>query len=492
MRSGSQTLHQIDSAIGRARETLDNTARLAEDLAARRAGLERERLDAVHVIASERLNILGAGEAREARDRDIRRADRQAEELLENHAREIAGLRAEAEKANSELERLEAERKAQEDKVWAAVEAFDEAAAATQSRLAEDEAYKTQLAAVEEAEAFVDRAEQKRALAEGDEAEKGRPYRDDPLFSYLWDRHYSTKDYRGGLIAKLLDDWVAGLVGYRDAALNYKRLTEIPKRLAAHVDRVEEKAEAERTALKALEDEALERDGAAKLRDRSLAEQAELDAIDEKIAAAEADFRRHIDAETAATGRNNDAFNQALAILTDTLKYEDIPDLRVLAAQTTSLDDDEAVARLIRIEDEREDLDRDEDDAKALIEKYRRSLEELEQVRRRFKQARYDAPDSRFPPGTGDLIGTMIGEILAGVLTSGDVWDHLRRGHRRAPRRTDYDFGGDDWAGGFRFPMPGRPGRSGGGVPTRPSRMPRQRSGRGGGRGGGFRTGGGF
>lgn len=492
MRSGLQTLHQIDSAIGRARETLDNTVRLAEDLSERRAEIERERLDGVRVIASERLNILGAGEAWESRDRDIQRADRQAAELLENHAREIAGLRAQAEEAKSALEGLESERKAQEEKVRGAIEAFDEAAAVTQARLAKDEDYKAQLQAVEEAEAVVDRAEQKRALAAGDETEKGKPYRDDPLFSYLWDRHYGTKDYRGGLIAGMLDDWVAGLVGYRDAALNYKRLTEIPKRLADHAARVEEKAEAERAALKTLEDEALKRDGAANLRDESLAEQAELDALDQKIAAAEADFRQRIDAQTAATGRNSDAFNQALAVLTDTLKYEDIPDLRVLAAQTTSLDDDEAVARLIRLQDDLRDLERNEGDTKTLIDKYRQSLEELEEVRRRFKDARYDAPNSQFPPGTGDLIGTLIGEILAGVLTSGDLWDHIRRGQRTMPRRTDYDFGGDDWTGSFRFPMPGRPGRSGGGVPTRPSRMPRQRSGRGGGRGGGFRTGGGF
>ncbi|HMB47776.1 MAG TPA: hypothetical protein VKN63_05820 [Afifellaceae bacterium] len=498
MRSGQQTLRDIDNAISQARETLDRTTRLSAQLSEDRAAIERQRLDAIRVIASERIGLLSSGEADDVRDRDIQRADRQAEELLENHAREMAALLNGSQQAKSELERLEGERETLEDEVNAAIEAFDKAAAATQAKLGKNAAYKKQLAQVEEAEAVVDRAEQKLALAQADETRKGEPYRQDPLFFYLWKRHYGTKDYDGGLITKMLDDWVARLCDYRDAALNYKRLTEIPKRLAAHVDGLEEQAEAERRALKVLENEALERDGAAALREASTEAQARLDALDAQIAEAEAHYRDRIDAQTAATGKNSDAYNQALGVLSEALRYEDIPDLRLLASQTRSLDDDDAIARLIRLEDEAEDLERNEEDAGALIEKYRRSLEDLEDVRQRFKNARYDAPTSEFP--MGDLIGSMLGEILAGALTSNDIWDQLQRGQRSVRRGSDFDFGGGDWTEGFRIPSSrgggGRSGGSRGGGMTRPSRMPRQRSGRspssGKGRGGGFRTGGGF
>ena len=128
-----------------------------------------------------------------------------------------------------------------------------------------------------------------------------------------------------------------------------------------------------------------------------------------------------------------------------------------------------------------------------MIDKYRRSLEDLQQVRRRFKEARYDAPSSEFP--TGELVGSLLGQIIVGALTSEELWDYLRRGQRTASRNADFDFGGDDWTGGFRIPK-SRSGRSRGGWTTRPSRKPRIRSGRGSrnrsGRGGGFRTGGGF
>ncbi len=483
-------MHEIDNTISEARSNLDQTTQLANRLAERRAAIERQRLEAVGVIASERIDALGAGEADDAHDRDIGRADRKAEELLATHARETAELQKRTDEARTKLEHLETERKALEDDVAAAVDAFEDAAAASQQKLMQDEDYKVQLEKTEEAEAVVDRAKRKQALAQEDEADKGAPYRDDPLFIYLWKRRYGTKDYRGGLLTKMLDDWVARLIGYRDAALNYKRLTEIPARLANHVDGVKAKAEAERAALAALENAALERDGAAALREASVEAQARLEEHDRQIAEAEAVHRASLDAQSAATGRNSSAYQQALGVLTKALSDEDLSNLRRLAAQTRSLDDDDAVAELIRLEDEAGDLEGDEEDAGKLIERYRRSLEELETVRQRFKQARYDAPSSEFPSGTGQLIGSMLGQILVGALTSGDLWDRLQRGQRTVRRRADADFGGGMWDGGFRIPSRsgGRSGRSRGGSVSRPSRVPRQRSGR----GGGFRTGGGF
>ena len=315
MRTGRQTLHEIDEAVSQTRANLERTTELANRLAEERAAIQHRRLEAVATIAAERMQLLASGAAEVPRDRDLRRADKQATELLERHAEEISHLRERTRESQAELERLEAQRSALEDEVEDAVNAFEQAAAATQDALAGNDGYKSQLARVEEAEAVVDRAERKRKLAAEDEAEKGAPYRADRLFSYLWDRHYATKDYRGGLITRMLDDWVARLCNYRDAALNYKRLTEIPARLADHVSRVEGQAEAERAKLKAMEEEALERDGAAKLREASIAMQARLEELDAKIAAAEEAHHAAFDAENAAAGCGSSAFRKAQEIL---------------------------------------------------------------------------------------------------------------------------------------------------------------------------------
>ena len=51
MKSGRQTLHEIDNAVTEARANLDRTSDLASRLAEERAALRRRRLEAIAVIA---------------------------------------------------------------------------------------------------------------------------------------------------------------------------------------------------------------------------------------------------------------------------------------------------------------------------------------------------------------------------------------------------------------------------------------------------------
>jgi len=117
-------------------------------------------------------------------------------------------------------------------------------------------------------------------------------------------------------------------------------------------------------------------------------------------------------------------------------------------------------------------------------------------VRRRFKSNRYDDLRSGF--NNGDQIAQMVGELLAGLISSGQLWDLLRRNQRyRDVAGERPDFG----SGGIVFPRgqiprrpptwnwPGSPSSRGGGGGFRMPRMPRGGGSRG---GGGFRTGGGF
>ncbi|MEI2612964.1 MAG: hypothetical protein V9G20_30355 [Candidatus Promineifilaceae bacterium] len=73
--------------------------------------------------------------------------------------------------------------------------------------------------------------------AEADREQKGRPYRDDPLFMYLWERGFGTKTYRANNLVRWLDGLIAGLVGYPEARPNFAMLNEIPLRLREHAER---------------------------------------------------------------------------------------------------------------------------------------------------------------------------------------------------------------------------------------------------------------
>ena len=69
------------------------------------------------------------------------------------------------------------------------------------------------------------RADEKASQSEA--ASKGKPYQDDMLFMYLWDRRYLTPDYRhGGL--PMLDGWVARLIRFKETRADYHMLNELP------------------------------------------------------------------------------------------------------------------------------------------------------------------------------------------------------------------------------------------------------------------------
>lgn len=97
------------------------------------------------------------------------------------------------------------------------------------------------------------------ALAEQDRRPKGKPYEDDSLFRYLWQRRYGTADCRADPFTRLLDGSVATLSGSRAAAANYRMLLEIPKRLSEHAEVLRTGVEAATGRVHALAEAALER-----------------------------------------------------------------------------------------------------------------------------------------------------------------------------------------------------------------------------------------
>lgn len=507
MPSGRKTLHSIDAALAKARRNLAQAAEMPRRVSDALADVSRRQRSAFEIIARERLGLI---QERGAADR----IDKHAEKLLAQHGRARQRM---AEKAEASLEKitdLESQRRAQEQKVEAAISAYDKGALATQNALATDPEYQALIGAIEDAEAMTARAEAKQEQTEDDVETKGLPYRSDPYFRYLQERGYGTKNAKGGPITKLLDGWIARRGNYREAALNYRRLTDIPKRLAAHVEYLIGLEDIARGNLAAAETAALKKAGVTRLKQASIKAQTALERLDEKLAQAEdahAKLRRaQADLEAGESG----PYQEAINLLVSALARKDMPDLRTLAAQTVSRTDDRAVGELAELTLNARDLKRDQQDARRLMKKYQEALDDIEQLRRRFKARRYDAPSSDF--GGGTMISKLLLQLLAGAVSSGDVWRQIERAQRTVRRHTDIDFGDIDWQEAMRLPRsPGGFGGRGGGYgggrsrrrssrrtssrpaprprsrprsrPTsRPSSRPRRSS------GGGFKTRGGF
>lgn len=502
MTSGRDALHQIDASIVEARQRLAQASDAAVSDAKSLAEFDQREMAIFHGLAEIRLIHLKDNDANGGALGDI---DRKSADLLAAHEGAVIDIAAAREAARADLERLEKQRKDAEAGVEAALERHDAAAAKTRARLDTDETYRAKATALENIEAMTARAGQKLAIAREDRERKGAAYEGDPLFKYLHERKFATRAYRAFPLFAMLDGQVARLVRYRDHRLNYERLLEIPERIAEHVDRLRAEADEMRAAIERHERDALEEDGVGKLRDAVGAARTLVETLDAQIAEAE---RRH--AELAA--RHADAaagkagpLAEARTMIAGALAKIAVPDLKVLAAETSSPEDDRLVDALIRTRRERMELEEAGKSAMRSLDALSRRLTDLEDIRRRFKGARFDSPYSEF--SGRDVLALLIAEFLRGALSRDDLWRRIERAHRTRRRDWDNDVGGDEWRD--RFGLPENWGGTSGGSwtgsrggaqrPPRPPRIPRMGGGfrtgggfGGGSRGGGFRTGGGF
>ena len=445
MASGLQTLHDIDTAISKARRAVTEASALPKRAAKALADVQRARASAYDQIAKDRIALIEAGSGG-----DLGYVDRQAEKLLDAHDIEEARLSEKIDASLAAISDIEARRRAQESAVTKAVDIYDKAVSSAEAKILKDPDYQAAVKKTEDLAATALRAQDKLTIAQQDETTKGEPYRNDPFFAYLSGRQYGTRDAKGWFLTKALDGWVARISNYRKAAENYRRLTAIPVRLAAHVALLERNATAQDLALQKLEDEMLRREGVHDLHEASMKAQQALDAIDQELEAAETAHQDLRAQHTAMTSGQSGPYNEAIALLSETLARKDLPSLRRLAAQTQTRSDDAAIEDLRELSRTAKDLRDDQSEAVRLVKKYQRTLSDLENVRRRFKQRRYDAPSSSFK--NDDLIMRVLGQLLVGAISGNDLWRTLERAQRTLKRYSDTDFGGIDWTEGLRLP----------------------------------------
>jgi hypothetical protein len=482
--SGNDVLALIERTLTDVRGEITNAdARLA------RSTVELERLrqaeiGCLSVLAKMRLREIEGAQVSAslgATGDSVRALLAQREGAREDNEAEIA-------RAESKRTELERERAAQHAVVDAAERALDEARAAAQQALAADEHYRAAMAAAEASDRVADLAEEKAKAAHLDREQKGKPYEADPLFSYLWGRGFGTPAYVGAGVTRVLDRWVARVANFEPLRRDYWMLTELPARFDEHAQRMRLKNDDDLAAVHALERAAAE-GSQVPAREADLGKAAEaLAEIDGRIEDHEAALDELVEKRAAFAAGDDELSRRANEIVRDALRGETMRSLRERATATPTPDDDAAVDQLTVI---RADLPRIDEEARRLRsvhEAQRDRVAKLEEIRKRFKESRYDAVSSEFVNGA--LIATLLTQLLAGALGVGDIWDALKKQQRYRqladPRFGSGKFprGGNPWGGGW-----GHGGSWGGGGFGKKSGG----FGKGGGfGGGGFRTGGGF
>ncbi|RUT28768.1 hypothetical protein EMQ25_15365 [Arsenicitalea aurantiaca] len=497
--SGPEALRSLEEALRDIRREEDEISRRLARSTELVSRIRETEGDLFRQLASVRLDP----QVREELSAALGRAEQRAREMLKGHAAELADAEARVQAAESAITTLNAERGRATARLAAETARLDALGTAISADLASDPDYRARRTDAEELARIAAESFRKTETAEADREEKGRPYREDPLFIYLWERGYGTSAYKAGNLTRLLDGWVARLVRFERARPNYAMLNEIPLRLREHAERQQQRAEEAREACAALEAAAIDRAGGAPIRKAMAEAGAEITRID--AALIEREDERDAAAETHAelAKGEDDAFTQAVEALSEGLRREDLRTLLAEARRTQTPQDDTIVAQIddvrLRAADEELEMREHKERLKTLTRRRR----ELEDIQFEFKKSRYDDPRSSF--GEDKLVGDMLNEFLRGGMTAARYWDAWRK----SQNWKSGGAGGTPWpkqGGGFQWPdsaIGGGSGRSRGGfggawgAPGGTSQggggFSRPRTGSKGSRkGGGFKTGGGF
>ena len=470
---GHEPLTSIEKELGDERRAIEELDGRVSEGSARLIELAKEQGRAFRELARVRVDSLATGtavagsvvtalDAVEERVAALLRSRQQAGE-------ELAQRLASAEERRTELE---GERAAQAARLEAAAAEVDAAEARTQARLEGQPDYRAALDRARGAERVALHAEEKAARSEQELEEKGRAYRKDPLFMYLWRRRYGTDRYRAAPVFRWLDGKVARHAGYLDARLDYARLLEIPVRLREHATGRRQVAEAEFESLRALDQQAREADGIPALEAVESKAAAELKALDEQLERHAGVIQALLDERQRRAAGEDEPYQQAIELLAAGLRSEQLQALHREAAATPFPEDDVVIGRLSDLQREQQQLEAAGQELKTALQQRRDHLRELESLQAEFKRRQYDQPGHGFDNGV--LVATVLANVLSGMLDRKALWRVLDQQRRYRPPRTDTTFG----SGGF-----GRGSPWGGGRSPRGGRGPR---------GGGFRTGGKF
>ncbi len=430
MVSGPEALRRLDRSMRDIRDEERSLTRSSADASAKIARLREVESEQFSALAKVRLDPQKRTEVTDY----ISRAEKEANEILQRHASkldELSGLLADVDK---DIEATRDKRDAAMADYEAAQKKLDQLSAEVFADLDKDAKYQAQKQAVDDAVATFNHADEKAGVAEKDREEKGAPYRNDPLFMYLFERGYNTNAYKASNITRMLDGWVARMVRYHDAKPNFVILNEIPMRLREHADHLQDEIDAERQKLDALEDAAFDaHDGKAA---RETADRSEeiIAAIDARLVELEDQRDELVHRQRKFSEGKNPAYREAVDLLASGLQREGLEDLYAAARQTSTREDDQIVRKIDAVRTEIVALETEINASKDRLKTLAVRRRELEDIEWEFKQKRYDRPSFDFDD---DLVEDLLGEFLKGAISASNYWGQWQKAQKyRGPKRS--------------------------------------------------------
>ena len=418
--SGPEALRALEEAL--------RDIRRDEDDIARRLARSTELIEKLREQEGELLLQLAAGRFDAATETAlasaIDEAASRARQALDAHAEALAAIETKLGGLDAEIAAAASDRAALQSDIATHTAELERLAEAVRPALAGDAAYAERLARAGEMAAVAEESLRKTAQADIDREHKGRPYRDDPLFMYLWERSYGTRNYRANALVAWLDGKIAERVGFAAARPNFAMLNEIPLRLREHAVQQEDLADAARRDVVAIENAVIDAAGGKPSRDALEAARAAIVAADKAIVALQDQRDEAARTQRELAQGSDAAFEAAMTGLVDVLGRND---LRVLLSESRAGAGQDATV-IGQIDDVRQranEEDYETRDHRTRLRTLAARRRELEDIQFEFKAQGYDSPQSVF--GDERLATTRLNEFLRGGITAPAYWELWRQ-----------------------------------------------------------------
>jgi hypothetical protein len=452
MRSGRETLASIEQAL---RDLKVQESRLQSELeqATRRRGeIAAGRLEALRALATIRAHdAMADGLVDEADNlsRDMRT-------ILQARLKTIAQLDRRRDAADAERNELVQSLDALNMKIAALEEKLDRFADQARTTLRDDAGYQSLIDEHVAVSSMLDKATAKADQVSRDEDEKGRPYRSDPLFMYLWNRKFGTSAYEATGLVRYLDEWVAGLIGYADARANYAMLIEIPIRLRAHAQQLSKAALDAKAKLDEIEKVKTEELAGTPLIAELKQAREEQSEQNKKLQIATAELTETGNQLRLYAKGEDQSLRDAIKGYAVFLEKENLQLLMSDAFATKTRDDDVLVERLRDLRVELEQLEEQSEQRRQSLDEIIEKRRELMRLSSNFRREHYEDTGSTFSedPDLEDLLKL----LLRGAISAAEYWARARAQQQWQDRAGDpwrrqsglppFDPWQGDWAGG--------------------------------------------
>ncbi len=278
------------------------------------------------------------------------------------------------------------------------------------------------------------------------------------LFNYLLNKNFGTTEYNSSGLIKKLDIWVAKVVKYDVNKQNYDILKSMPELMSVELERRTDVFNQITSKGKEIEKKYSDKVGLTQVMN-----------LGRDLAAQKTEILNNVDTytnlhkqylqERQSLENTKDSYHvKAIQELKSFLKSDSIVDLKRIAQETPSPEDDRLVYKMETIDASIRSYKDSAKKIKEELDSKSEKLNELESLVNQFRREDYDDSDSRFRSGL-DLDNLMTGYLL-GRLSSKDVWNDLSShqyvespapSYSHSPSYNSPTFGGGGFGGGGGF-----------------------------------------